>query len=294
MIFCFVYKSQILHYMKIIMSHLPIPPKGCFYDLNVPYDENQKHMDSVLTTFKELGYSVLAFSKYIPSGSLKRGGKKKRLQLPTPPDKVNFDGITQLSRITIELSEVDDQITVRDVITHGGFDIIAVEPKTEKLFLSACTQLNIDIITFDGAEKLSFFLRTHQVRAAIARGIHFEFNYSPMVRDPTMRKLTTTCALRLVECCKSKNIIMSSKSLHPLELRGPYDVANLGILFTMKESMVPHLVSHNCRCVVVHSFARKTAKGAVFIQKIESSDSNMLKRQAEICDDEAKKAKLEL
>lgn len=251
-------------------SILPIPSKGRHYDLNIPYEENKCHMEALLANAEDLGYSVVALSRYIPSGMMKKGPKQKRVKVPLPPEKVAETNLTQLSRITIELQEVDDQITLRDVVTQGNYDIIAVEPKTEKLFLLACTQQTVDIITFSCSEKLPFFFKTHQVHAAIARGVYFEMCYAPMIRDPTVRRHTTTCALRLVECCKSKNVVFSSNALHPLELRGPYDVANLGLLFALKENIVPHTVSHNCRAVVVHSFTRKTAKGAVFIRKTEN------------------------
>lgn len=254
------------------MAHLPIPPKGKYYDLNVPYNENERHLASSVQILKDLGYAVCAFSVYVKSNPAKTGGKRKKVQLPDAPQKQDTDDIIQLSRATIELVEIDDQITVRDIASSGKFDLIAVEPKTEKLFLSACTQLSVDIISIDCTERLSFLFRTHQVRAAIARGIQFEFNYAPMIRDPTIRRYTITTALRLMECCKSKNIIMSSKALQPIEFRGPYDVANLCMLFKMTENLVPHVVSHNCRCAVIHSFVRKTAKGAIYAEKTECGE----------------------
>lgn len=263
--------------VSIVMTHLPIPPKGKHYDLNVPYNENQKHLELSIQTLKDLGYTVCAFSIYIKSNSTNKGGKRKKVQLPSAPDKQEYDGILQLSRATIELMEIDDQITVRDAASNGKFDLIAVEPKTEKLFLSACTQLHVDIISIDCTERPTFLFRSHQVRAAIARGIQFEFNYAPMIRDPTIRRYTTTAALRLMECCKSKNIILSSKALQPIEFRGPYDVANLGMLFSMTENLVPRVVSHNCRCAVVHSFVRKTAKGAIYAEKMEGDHDTVQK-----------------
>ncbi|EMP24609.1 Ribonuclease P protein subunit p30 [Chelonia mydas] len=42
-----------------------------------------------------------------------------------------------------------------------------------------------------------------------------------------MRRYTISNALSLMQICKGKNIIISSAAERPLELRGPYDVANL-------------------------------------------------------------------
>ena len=52
-----------------------------------------------------------------------------------------------------------------------------------------------------------------------------------------------------------------------------YDVANLNCLLGIPESSFTHTVSKNCRAAVVHGFVRKTAKGAIYVQKIDKSEA---------------------
>jgi len=44
-----------------------------------------------------------------------------------------------------------------------AYDIVAVQPTTDKMFLQACTQLKVDIITIDLSKKLNFNLKIIQV-----------------------------------------------------------------------------------------------------------------------------------
>lgn len=266
------------------MSHLPIPSKGKSYDLNIPYNPSGRNIEAVLSTLKELGYDVFALSNFIPSGFLKKVSNQQKVAVPSPPTIKNETSLsmTQLTRITVELKEIKDQIALRDP-TVSEYDLIAVQPKTEKLFHAACTKLDVDIISIDGNEKQMFYFKTNVVRVAIARGIHFELNYAPMIHDSTSRRLTITNALRMVECCNGKHIILSSNAKNALDLRGPYDVASLGLLFGIKENIVPHVVSANCRAVIVSGFARKTAKCTIHIEKLAPSSPKAKKRP---CEDE--------
>ncbi|KAF6111171.1 ribonuclease P/MRP subunit p30 [Phyllostomus discolor] len=98
---------------------------------------------------------------------------------------------------------------------------------------------------------------------AIDRGVCFELVYSPAIKDSTMRRYTISNALSLMQVCKGKNVIISSAAERPLEIRGPYDIANLGLLFGLSESEAKAAVSTNCRAVLLHGETRKTAFGII-------------------------------
>ncbi|XP_070539901.1 ribonuclease P protein subunit p30-like [Ptychodera flava] len=220
-------------------------------------------------TLIELGYEVVALNQTVTSLD-----KKTQIQKPPPPIelddavlsplKVKAKNFRQLSRLTIVLKDTQ---TYR--LSSGpvqSFDIVAIQPESEKVFQLACTQLEIDIITLNLAERLPFRVKFHPVKAAIERGIHFEINYAPAVRDSTARRNIISNALSLMSMCKGKNIILSSDAESAMELRGPYDVANLGFLFGMKESQAKDAVSMNCRSVLLHADTRRnTAKAAVSV-----------------------------
>ena len=77
-------------------------------------------------------------------------------------------------------------------------------------------------------------------------------------------------------------------------------MANLNCLFALPESSYIHTVSKRCREAIVHGFIRKTAKGAIYVQKIpgkraEQKDSaqqekrnNFSKKEIKILDEKEK------
>ncbi|KAE8590780.1 hypothetical protein XENTR_v10018200 [Xenopus tropicalis] len=147
------------------------------------------------------------------------------------------------------------------------YDIVAVFPKTEKLFHAACTSIDVDLICINVTEKAPFFFRRPPINAAIQRGIFFELVYTPAIKDSTLRRYTISNALSLMQVCKGKNIIISSGAERALEMRGPYDIATLGLLFGLTEGVAKAAVSTNCRSAVLHGETRKTAFGVVYTVK---------------------------
>jgi ribonuclease P/MRP protein subunit RPP1 len=60
-----------------------------------------------------------------------------------------------------------------------SYDILAVEPTSEKLFQQACSApLEVDIIVLSQADRQGFSLRVPMIKMALERGIFFELCYS--------------------------------------------------------------------------------------------------------------------
>ncbi|KAI0223768.1 Ribonuclease P protein subunit p30 [Lamellibrachia satsuma] len=91
-----------------------------------------------------------------------------------------------------------------------------------------------------------------------------------MIRDQTARCHVISNAQSLINVCKGKNIIVSSGCEKEMELRGPYDVANLALLFDLKEFQAKDALSINCRSVLMHGKARKTARSVLSIAKVST------------------------
>ncbi|KAK2098662.1 Ribonuclease P protein subunit p30 [Saguinus oedipus] len=108
------------------------------------------------------------------------------------------------------------------------YDVVAVFPKTEKLFHIACTHLDVDLICVTVTEKLPFYFKRPPINVAIDRGLAFELVYSPAIKDSTMRRYTISNALNLMQICKGKAA-----------------------------------VSTNCRAALLHGDTRKTAFGII-------------------------------
>lgn len=172
--------------------------------------------------------------------------------------------IRVLNRLTVVAT---DPSHFRPTTEYKAFDLVAVFPKTEKLFHAACMTFEVDIICVTVTEKQPFHFKRAPVNGALDRGVFFEIVYTPAIRDSTMRRYTIGNSLGLMETCKGKGVILSSGAEKPLDLRGPYDIANLGIVFGLSEGDAKAAVSSNCRSVVINGETRTTAFGIIRTMK---------------------------
>ncbi|XP_042337894.1 ribonuclease P protein subunit p30, partial [Plectropomus leopardus] len=124
---------------------------------------------------------------------------------------------------------------------------------------------------------------------AIERGVVFEVSYSAAIRDSTCRRYTIANAICLMETCKGKNVILSSAAEKPLELRGPSDITNLGLLFGLSDGDAKEAVSSTCRSAVLHAETRRTASG--IISTMKSGSESSVQQEAPPADGEAPAAK---
>ncbi|XP_041671889.1 ribonuclease P protein subunit p30 [Cheilinus undulatus] len=241
-----------------------------FMDLNVTYSADRIRMKSLIETAAHLGYSTIAVN-YTYELTVK---KTKEVPVPTPiKDLIDQLPIVQgrsrpirvLNRLTVVMSEAGH--FRKGASEFSAFDLLAVQPTTEKLFHAACCNLDVDIVCIVVTERLPFIFKRSPVNVAVERGIVFEVQYSAAIRDSTRRRYTIANAIALVDTCKGKNVILSSSAETALELRGPYDITNLGLLFGLSDGDAKEAVSSTCRSVVLHGESRKTAFGIVYTMK---------------------------
>ncbi|XP_063817745.1 ribonuclease P protein subunit p30 [Pseudophryne corroboree] len=250
-----------------------------FVDLNITNCTEVKKLQSIIEMAAHLGYSAVAINHV---ADMER--KKMEIEKPISPADLfsslptvqgKSTPIKILTRLTIIASDPSHCNVLRSTspLTRQ-YDIVAVYPKTEKLFHAACTNIDVDVICINVTEKYPFFFRKPPVNAAIERGIFFELIYTPAIKDSTLRRYTISNALSLMQICKGKNIIISSAAERPLELRGPYDVATLGLLFGLSEAAAKAALSVNCRSALLHGETRKTAFGITLTVKKPKSEED--------------------
>ncbi len=229
-----------------------------------------------------LGYGVVAIGY---TSSQDKPGKDKHKKFPFAPPSLTLDndtkavvgvrskGFRQLTRVNMVLSEGSETHKLRQDNIQS-YDLLAVQPTTEKMFHMACTKLEVDIICPDMTEKMPYYFKRIAMNAAVERGIYFEIPYAPAIRDATLRKNVLTNAMTLVSLCRGRNIIITSKALRPIEVRGPYDVTNLGLLFGLTEQQAKNAVSSNCRAVLFHAATRRnTIKSVMSLQHVNELTS---------------------
>lgn len=237
-----------------------------FMDLNLSHTADRSRLQTLIRTAAHLGYSTVAIN-YVFEPTAKR---KQEAPVPTPISDLfeqlpTVQGrsrpIRVLNRLTVVLT--DNSFFKPSAPEFRVFDLLAVQPTSEKKFHSACMNLDVDIICITVTEKRPFFIKRAPVHGAVERGVVFEVSYAAALRDSTMRSYTIANAVCLMETCKGKNVILSSAAEKPLELRGPYDISNLGLLFGMSDGDSKAAVSSTCRSAVLHGETRRTACGII-------------------------------
>ncbi|RXM34995.1 Ribonuclease P protein subunit p30 [Acipenser ruthenus] len=167
-----------------------------FGDLNIVNTTDKRKLKNVIETAAHLGYSTVAIN-HVVNLQEKKQGKSKPIKI--------------ITRLTVVVSEASHCNELRTTSPRTRlYDLVAVHPKTEKLFHTACMTLDVDIIEIIMTEKQQFHFRRPPVNVAIDRGIVFELVYSPAIKDSTMRRYTISNSLSLMNIGKGKNIIISS------------------------------------------------------------------------------------
>ncbi|CAK9298429.1 unnamed protein product [Gordionus sp. m RMFG-2023] len=124
----------------------------------------------------------------------------------------------------------------------------------------------IDIISIDTSQKSSIRFKRSNIRSAVNKGINFEFNYSPAIHSSCYRQnLISQLSMLLCIEPRIKNVMLNSGAQKCLDMRGPYDVANLGILFGFKENNCSALCGSVCENTIRHAEHRKFNKYGVKI-----------------------------
>uniref|UniRef100_A0A8C9Y6R9 Ribonuclease P protein subunit p30 n=1 Tax=Sander lucioperca TaxID=283035 RepID=A0A8C9Y6R9_SANLU len=238
-----------------------------FMDLNVNYTADKSQLQSLIETAAHLGFSTVAINYVFEPTEIPAPTAISELMDPLPIVQGRSRPIRVLNRLTIVMSDASHFRPT--AVEYRRFDLLAVQPTTEKLFHAACMIYDVDIICISVTEKLPFFFKRAPVNGAIERGLVFEVSYSAAIRDSTRRRYTIANAVCLMETCKGK---VRPLPVPPLDLRGPYDITNLGLLFGLSDGEAKEAVSSTCRSVVLHAETRKTASGIIYTVK-SCSDS---------------------
>ncbi|XP_037133259.1 ribonuclease P protein subunit p30 isoform X1 [Syngnathus acus] len=241
-----------------------------FMDLNLTFSAEKGIMQQLIDTAAHLGFSTVAVNyTFEPTGK-----KKEAIPSPKPIEELidqlpivqgRSRPIRVLNRLTLVMSELSHWRP--NPTEYADFDLLAVQPTTEKLFHAACTQLEVDVISVVVTEKLPFFFKRAPVNVAVERGVAFEVSYAAAIRDATMRRYTIANAVNLAQACRGKNVLVTSAATKLLELRGPYDIINLCSLLGLSDDDAKRSVSCICRSLLLHAETRKTASGVVSTKK---------------------------
>ncbi|KAL0035690.1 hypothetical protein WJX79_008885 [Trebouxia sp. C0005] len=185
--------------------------------------------------------------------------------------------INQLTRLTLhtEDSSVAAQAFTGVQAAAASYNLLAIEPLSDRVLQQACASLDVDIITFDLSKRLPFRFKPGPLQVALKRGLHLEICYASALREETARRNFFANALALTRATRGKGIVVSSSARSAFELRGPYDVINMATLFGLSEQDSKAALTTNCEAVIAHAQARKAYKGAVLIEAVRPAQDNI-------------------
>ncbi|EFN50831.1 hypothetical protein CHLNCDRAFT_14345, partial [Chlorella variabilis] len=121
----------------------------------------------------------------------------------------------------------------------------------------------VDLIALDLSRRLPYRFKPSFIRAALARGVHFEICFAPALREVGLRRQLFANALALCRETRGRGIVVSSGARSYTELRGPLDVANLATLFGLTQQQALAAVTSAPAAVVQRSVARRAYRGTL-------------------------------
>ncbi|KAI4376697.1 hypothetical protein MLD38_014431 [Melastoma candidum] len=265
-----------------------------FFDLNVPYTADKPGLVKIVAKTLELGYDGAAFNrsfsgvlsdhdrcsivplrsldsllKAAPSLSSSASFHRSLLDVRPSYSDSNF---RQYTRLTVHAENVAHAHTL-NAGNHvvKSYDLVAVRPLSQAVFDVACEKAEVDIISIDFTEKLSFRIKLPAVKAAIKRGVYFEITYSSLIKDVHVRRQFISSAKILVEWTRGRNLIISSGASSVNHVRGPYDVANLMSLIGISMEHAKASISKNCRTLLANALRKKKFyKETIRVEKVTS------------------------
>ncbi|XP_046991344.1 ribonuclease P protein subunit p30 isoform X1 [Schistocerca americana] len=271
-----------------------------FYDLNIAINEQEvTRLRDICDTLVTYGYKTVALNYEIEDlGSDTKKKKKKKGEIrevtdivPEPLEisalvKEFGDKLTLVHRLTFPFSDQQQFHMLNQSKNLKKYKILAAVPKTQSAFQSACSNLDIDIISLDCESRTSIRINRKMYNLAVERGTFFEIMYAPAILDSTARRNTIYVAHMYHTFGKSKNVIISSGARESKYIRGPYDIVNLGLIFGLSEEQTKKAVSSTCRALLTHADGRRCGKIIACIQSDTSPGRSNEVSITNICDQE--------
>lgn len=274
-----------------------------FAELNIIHRGNSERTLNMVRRAIKMGYDSVVINIDIglfgsidePKPDLGKHKKKKRAKsdLPSTPiadsipdpflvDPSNLDlssleiagkKFRQFSRLTATV----DGNSIHKLQHHSKlklFDILALRILDEQLLLTLQRKGDfVDLITLDLSDTYFPWLwKSKLIQSCIDAGISFELCYAKVLSSSEHRRQFFANARQLMEVSRrGKGIVLSSGAEDLLGLRGPFDAANLCVLFGLSSKDGRKFVSANAKHVLLRCQSRKTLKMAIHVTKLNSA-----------------------
>lgn len=264
------------------------------YDLNVqwpataysekPLPIQLLNLQNTLIMLNSFGYNHIAINFIIDENDKIPTKTPEKLN-PIPMNELrektkSFKDLKLFSRATIVISDPSKSQSVSKLSSCGMFDLIAVQPTTEKALQMATTNLDIDIISLPMATRLPYFLKHKTIGQAVEKGIKFEICYAGLIAGPAgyesamtlgttghiSRKNFIGNCLQLIRASRNRGLVLSSGALEPLHVRNNTEILALMDTLGHKVSKGKEAFTKNPQeCLVAGRLRIKSNKQTVML-----------------------------
>lgn len=264
------------------------------FDLNVPWPVNNYNAKptpqqltqviNTIATLYTLGYRYIAINFTLDEKIKLPNGPINPIDIHQIRSRLEkYEGLKLFTRLTLIIHDPSQCQGLAKL--QSSFDILAVNPVTEKALQLATTNLDIDLVSLNLGTRLPYFLKHKTVGSAIEKGILFEVCYSYVIAGPAgytlsqssdslnlgssallVRKNFFNNVLQLVRASRSRGIVISSGATQPLQVRNPTDVLTLMKTLGMDHGRAKHFITKNPENVLKNGRLRiKSNKQTVVI-----------------------------
>ncbi|CAI6282900.1 unnamed protein product [Periconia digitata] len=232
-----------------------------YHDLNVPWQKDANELQRTIAFLDELGYDVLALTHTYT-------GRLPADLTPPIPSTLPFPVPSRmriLRRCNIFLTDSASNFRIPQL--QQEYDLIAARPTDEKTLQSACSSLDVDIISLDLTLKFEKYFKFPMLGAAISRGIKIELCYcQAILGDAIAKKNLISNATQLIRVTRGRGLIISSEAKNLLAARAPSDIINLASVWGLGTERGKEALTTQPRSAVEHSrLKRQSFRGIVDI-----------------------------
>uniref|UniRef100_A0A5S6QMR8 MTS domain-containing protein n=1 Tax=Trichuris muris TaxID=70415 RepID=A0A5S6QMR8_TRIMR len=275
-----------------------------FADLNIVRQPNQSAatlLSVIKFAVEELRYDTLAVNTELfvvadesakEAGSTKKKKRKLSFEVPEPCSVdlskidtsallVNGKRLRIYSRLSVTASDPE---LLQQIMKHRNtalYDLLAVCPLSEQVFNISVEKQTVDIISTDMISRQNWLLKSRVLKKAVRAGKMTEISYQPALTDSSQRVDVIAHGCQLFSSAGREGIILTSRASRPIELRGPYDVINLGYLFGMASMEAHRAISVLPKKLLLRAESRRCAQGAALsipIDQLTPEDVEKLSR----------------
>uniref|UniRef100_A0A0G4I089 Uncharacterized protein n=1 Tax=Chromera velia CCMP2878 TaxID=1169474 RepID=A0A0G4I089_9ALVE len=273
----------------------PFDPNG-----TVPKGQQEALCRSLVTEAIRLGFRGLAFDVSIPLQSTQINAHK--CPIPDVPVQISdpsllsalssFSVISQWQPLALAVSRQRDETgrfaspflfikratlvatSATNIQTMKQFaqkfsdeyDLIAIKPSDDKSWLAATNEAICDIITLDLSSSMPpYRIKRAHLGVAVGRGVFFEIQLGPALKDPTARRNLFANLSVIVSFVPLERLLITSAADNPLLMRSPTDAAQLAAFMGLTPSPTAGkaVMGSNAVAALYKGAARKTVGGAV-------------------------------